>query len=116
MLTITPTEQQLSCEICEALAPGARAQSAEVRLEGTLLCACHAALHELEEISDALALLGIVLGLEKWLEGAEGRTDQARSQRVRCLRDDVQDELWFTRRQTEVGRSSLREEQTTLAR
>jgi hypothetical protein len=115
MLTTTPTEQP-SCAICEALPPGAQAKSAEGGYEPTLLCSRHAALLELEGISDALALLGIVLGLEKWLEGSESMMDEARSRRVRCLRDDVLDELWFTRRQTEVGRTEPREEQTTLAR
>jgi hypothetical protein len=115
MLTTTPTEQP-SCEICEALPPGARATSAEGRYETTLLCSRHAALLELEDISDALALLGIALGLEKWLEGPESMMDEARSRRVRCLRDDVLDELWFTRGQTELGRRELREERTTLAR
>jgi hypothetical protein len=115
MLTTTPTEQP-SCEICEALPQGARAKSAEVRIETTLLCSRHAALLELENISDALALLGMALGLENWLEGAESRTNKARSRRVRCLRDDVLDELWFTRGQPEVGRRELREEHTTLAR
>jgi hypothetical protein len=88
MLRTTPTEQP-SCAICEALPPGARAKSAEVRIETTLLCSRHAALLELENISDALALLRIALELEKWLEGAESKTDEARSRRVRCLRDNV---------------------------
>ena len=115
MLTTTPTEQP-SCAICEALPPGARATSAEGRYETTLLCSRHAALLELENISDALALLGIVLGLEKWLEGPESSTDEARSRRVQYLRDDVLEEFWFTCGQPEVGRRELREEQTTLAR
>ena len=89
---------------------------AEGRYETTLLYSRHAALLELEDISDALALLGIVLGLEKWLEGPESSTDEARSRRVRYLRGDVLDELWFTCEQPEVGRRELREEQTTLAR
>ena len=115
MLTTTPTEQP-SCEICEALPPGARAKSTESRYETTLLCSRHAALLELEDISEAQALLGMVLGLEKWLEGPESSTDEARSRRVRYLRDDVLDEFWFTCGQLEVGRRELREEQTTLAR
>lgn len=115
MLTTTPTEQP-SCAICEALPLGARAKSAEVRYETTLVCSRHAALLELEDISEAQALLGMVLGLEKWLEGPESSTDEARSRRVRYLRDDVLDELWFTCEQPEVGRRELREEQTTLAR
>lgn len=115
MLTTTPTEQP-SCEICEALPPGARAKSAEVRYETTLVCSRHAALLELEDISEAQALLGMVLGLEKWLEGPESSTDEARSRHVRYLRDDVLDEFWFTCEQPEVGRRELREEQATLAR
>jgi hypothetical protein len=102
MLTTTPTEQQLSCEICEALPSGARARSVEIPIEGTQLCSRHAALLELEDISDALALLGIVLGLEKSLEGVEGKMDEARSRRGRCLRDDVLDELRFTCGQPQV--------------
>jgi hypothetical protein len=105
-----------SCTICEALPPGAGAKSAEGRYETTLLCSRHAALLELEDISDALALLGIVLGLEKWLEGHESSADKARSLRVRYLRDDVLDELWFTCGQAESGHRELREEQATLAR
>jgi hypothetical protein len=112
MLTTTPTEQP-SREICEALPPGARAKSAEGRYETTLLYSRHAALLELEDISDALALLGIVLGLEKWLEGPESSTDEARSRRVRYLRDIVLDELWFTCGPLQVVRRELREEQAT---
>jgi hypothetical protein len=115
MLTTTPTEQP-SCAICEALPPGARAKSTESRYETTLLCSRHAALLELENISDAQALLGIVLGLEKWLEGPESSTDEARSRRVQYLRDDVLEEFWFTCGQPEVGRRELREVQATLAR
>jgi hypothetical protein len=108
MLTTTPTEQP-GCEICEALpAGGARARSVEVRMGGTLLCSRHAALLELKDISETL--LGMVCALEKRLESPAGKTGAERLRRVRCLRDDVLNELRFTRGQPqEVVRGGLRE-------
>jgi hypothetical protein len=108
MLTTTPTEQP-SCEICEALpAGGTRASSAEVRMRGTLLCSRHAALLELEDVSETL--LSMVCALEKRLESPVGKTGAERLRRVRCLRDDVLNELRFTRRHPqEVVRGGLRE-------
>jgi hypothetical protein len=108
MLTATPTEQP-GCEICEALpAVGARARSVEVRMGGTLLCSRHAALLELEDISETL--LSMVCALEKRLQSLAGKTDAERLRRVRCLRDDILDELRFTRGQPqEVVRGGLQE-------
>jgi hypothetical protein len=97
---------QPRCEIERTSLDGECQDLGEVRYEGMLLCASHAALLELEDRAEAL--LGSVFRMDEWMEeNGNSSSDEEFVGRVRREREEAVAALRLTRTQIRDARIAL---------
>ena len=97
---------QPRCEIAKTLLEGECQDPGEVRYRGTLLCAPHAALLELEDRAEVL--LGSVFRMDEWLEeNGSSAADEEFMGRIRHERDEAVAGLRLIRAQVRTARKAL---------
>ena len=97
---------QPRCEIEKILLEAECHNPGEVRYQGMLLCASHAALLELEEWAEAL--LGSVFRMNEWLEENGGSSsDEDSMGRIRHEREEAVAALRLIRAQIRDARKAL---------
>jgi hypothetical protein len=89
------TEQQPRCEYDKTLFSGECPRTGEVQLDGSVLCVPHAKLLRLEVRESTL--LGTVFEMDKWLDNLSNRADELRWRRLMHEREEVVEQLRFTR-------------------
>ena len=103
------TDQQLRCEIGKIhTAEGECRRLGEVHLDGSLLCVAHAELLRLGDSSEAL--LGEVFKMDEWLESVDGEADELRVRRAEHHRNEIVEQLRFTRTRMALIRGALLED------
>ncbi len=94
------TDQHPRCEIGKIhIAQGECRRLGEVQLDGSLLCALHADLLNLENRSETM--LGKVFEMDQWLDSTDGEADELRVRRAEHHRNELVEQLRFNR--TRIG-------------
>ena len=99
-------DEQPRCEIDkirdsegECLRPG------EVHLDGRVLCVRHAELLRLKD--DSETMLGEVFEMDQWLESVDGQADELRVRRAEHHRNELREQIRFSRMRIELIRNEL---------
>ena len=97
---------QPRCEIAKTLiAEGECQRPGEVQLDGRRVCVAHDEMVRLGERSEAL--LGEVFKMDKWLESVDGQADELRVWRAQHHRNELVEQLRFSRTRMELIRDEL---------
>ena len=99
-------DQQSHCEIDKIRkAEGECLRLGEVQLDGSVLCVRHAELLRLEDHSETM--LGEVFEMDQWLESVDGEADELRVRRAEHHRNDLVEQIRFSRMRIELIRNEL---------
>ena len=99
-------DEQPRCEIDKIRkSEGECLRSGEVQFDGSVLCVRHAELLRLEDHSETM--LGEVFEMDQWLESIDGQTDELRVRRAQHHRNDLVEQIRFTRWLLELFRDEL---------
>ena len=99
-------EEQRRCEIDKIRkAEGECLRPGEVQLDGSVLCVRHAELLRLKVHSETM--LGEVFEMDQWLESVDGQADELRVRRAEHHRNELREQIRFSRMRIELSRNEL---------
>ena len=99
-------DEQPRCEIDKIRkSEGECLRSGEVQFDGSVLCVRHAELLRLEDHSETM--LGEVFEMDQWLESVDGQADELGVRRAEHHRNDLVEQIRFTRWLLELFRDEL---------
>ena len=93
-------DQQSYCEIGKTLIGEQCERLGEARLDGSVLCVHHAELLKLEDHCETM--LREKFEMDQWLESVDSQADELSVRRAEHHRDDLQEQIRFTRAQIEL--------------
>jgi hypothetical protein len=99
-------DEQPRCEIDKIrYSEGECQRLGEVQLDGSVLCVRHAELLRLKD--DSETMLGEVFEMDQWLESVDGQVDELRVRRAEHHRNELREQIRFSRMRIELIRNEL---------